>query len=76
MSMDGVHVSSIAGSGKKGYKDGPAGSAMFDSPSGVCVCPADGALIVADTGNNALRRVLNGVVSTIAGGPVDVQPQV
>jgi len=56
VSPGGNDVTKYAGSGKKGYKDGPASKAEFDTPSGICVCPSDGSIIVADTGNNAIRR--------------------
>ena len=46
----------------------PGGAARFDTPSGIALAP-DGTLVVADTGNNAIRRVsLDGLVTTIAGG--------
>lgn len=56
VSPGGNDVVMYAGTGKKGYRDGPASKAEFDSPSGICVCPSDGSIIVADTGNNAIRR--------------------
>ena len=69
-------VSVFAGSGRRGCVDGPAASAAFDNPSGVCVC-ADGSVLVADTGNNCIRVITFGptsagggnkrVVSTLAG---------
>src|SRR5215510_9527250 len=59
-------VTSIAG-GVEGYGDGVEGKAQFNSPSGLAVAP-NGDLIVADTGNNCLRRVpVRGETSTIAG---------
>jgi hypothetical protein len=62
-------VSSFAGSGKKGYLDGPATKAQFDNPTGICTNPSDGAIIIADSGNNAIRMIHNGMVTTLAGGP-------
>ena len=62
-------VRTIAGGGNgPGMADALAGTdARFDTPCGVAVEPS-GALVVADTGNNRLRRVeLNGAVRTIAG---------
>jgi sugar lactone lactonase YvrE len=59
-------VSTIAGSAV-GYADGPATRARFNTPSGLAL-DASGALLVADTGNNAIRRVApDGSVSTLAG---------
>jgi sugar lactone lactonase YvrE/murein DD-endopeptidase MepM/ murein hydrolase activator NlpD len=59
-------LSTIAG-GTRGFHDGPAGAAAFDSPSGVAVDPR-GEIYVADTGNDAIRRIAaDGSVSTVAG---------
>ena len=59
----GGNVSTVAGAGL-GYADGPAISALFDSPCGIVVA-ADGTLIVADTGNQRLRKIANGEVTTL-----------
>jgi sugar lactone lactonase YvrE len=65
ISPEGV-VFTLAG-GDAGFADGVGSAARFDSPSGLAIDP-NGALIVADTGNNAIRRVSrNGEVTTIAG---------
>jgi sugar lactone lactonase YvrE len=62
-------VSTIAGS-TRGFQDGPADVARFDTPSGVTVA-TDGSLYVADTANNAVRHISpDGRVSTIAGRTV------
>jgi len=48
----------VAGqTGVSGFADGDASSAKFNAPVGLKIAP-DGSLIVADTGNNAIRRVL------------------
>jgi sugar lactone lactonase YvrE len=59
-------VSTFAGQpGQPGFADGPAGSARFKDPHGIAV-DAAGNLYVADTGNNALRKITSAdVVSTI-----------
>jgi len=62
ITSDGV-VTTVAGAGL-GYADGPAGSALFDTPCGIVVSP-DGTLIVADTGNHRLRKIANGQVATL-----------
>ena len=62
ISSDGI-VTTVAGAGL-GYADGPASSALFDTPCGIVVSP-DGTLIVADTGNHRLRKIANGQVATL-----------
>lgn len=59
-------ITSIAG-GVEGYGDGAGDKALFNSPSGIAIAP-NGDLIVADTGNNRIRRVpVRGETSTVAG---------
>ncbi len=57
-------VSTVAGNGTPGYIDGDRNTALFDTPSGIVV--ANTGLIVADTGNDCLRKItLEGNVSTL-----------
>lgn len=67
--MDLKGVSSlVAGNPQKsGYQDGAAEEALFCEPSAVCAA-ADGSIYVADTGNQRIRRIYNGQVTTVAGG--------
>jgi sugar lactone lactonase YvrE len=51
-----------------GYQNGPAATAYFNQPSAVAVDGA-GNVYVADTQNNAIRKISAGVVSTFAGAP-------
>jgi len=63
---DGL-VATFAGT-RAGFADGPAAAAAFDSPSALAIDRL-GNLYVADTGNNAIRKVApDGSVSTLAGG--------
>jgi hypothetical protein len=61
-------VTTVAGSGSNGFSgdNGPATSAQLGSPLGVATDSA-GALYIADPGTNRLRKVVNGVISTVAG---------
>lgn len=64
-------VSTLAGTGMPGATDGPGATATFNNPSDLVV-DADGNLLVADSGNNRIRKVAIGAqgevtVSTIAG---------
>lgn len=52
---------------QQGYVDGKGGAARFNSPMSPVRGP-DGAIYVADSGNNCIRRIaLDGTVSTYAG---------
>jgi DNA-binding beta-propeller fold protein YncE len=59
-------VSTVAGSAGYGYVDGPAATAKLKYPEGVAVDSA-GTIYVADTGNQCIRAISAGVVSTVAG---------
>lgn len=60
-------VSTLAGNGERGSRDGAGSAAQFNEPMGLALAP-DGALYVADFGSHTLRRVTaTGQVSTVAG---------
>jgi sugar lactone lactonase YvrE len=62
-------ITTIAGTGTPGFSGdgGVAVAAQFVSPRGIAIDPA-GNVIVADTGNNRIRRIgLDGIITTIAG---------
>lgn len=61
-------VSTLAGSGVRGYTDGDAAVAQFANPQGVAT-DSQGNVFVADTGNGKVRRISpQGVVSTLGDG--------
>lgn len=65
---DGTIVT-VAGAGASGFAGdgGPATSALLDVPDGVAAL-ADGGFLIADTGNDRIRRVsAAGVITTVAG---------
>ena len=60
-------VTTVAGAGRPGYRDGGAIDALFDGPMGLAVA-RDGTIYVADTYNDRIRRIdTDGIVSTVAG---------
>lgn len=64
ISIEDGRVSVVAGSGEAGLSDGGAEQAEFFSPQGIAVGD-DGTVYVSDTGNNAVRKIRNGEVSTL-----------
>jgi serine/threonine-protein kinase len=79
ISPDGI-VSTLAGTGEQGFKDGPAAQAQFRGLALTLAMDPTGNLVVPDGGNHRIRLITpDGVVSTLAGigepgyrdGPVD-----
>jgi sugar lactone lactonase YvrE len=67
-------VTTVAGMGQPGLQDGKGDKAAFDTPSGIAV-GKKGALYVADTSNDAIRKIdKDGVVSTMAVAPEERSP--
>jgi uncharacterized protein (TIGR03437 family) len=62
-------ITTVAGNGTFGFSgdNGPATSAQLNGPSGVAVDSA-GNLYMGDLGNTRIRKVSNGVITTVAGG--------
>lgn len=71
ISPDGT-VQTIAGGATPGYQDGVGTAALFDTPSSI-VINSKGELIIADTRNNAVRKItaLGEVSTLIASDPQD-----
>jgi uncharacterized protein (TIGR03437 family) len=61
-------VTTIAGNGYVSYSgdNGPAANAQLNQPEGVAIDSA-GRIYIADTQNNRVRMIANGVITTIAG---------
>lgn len=60
-------VTTVAGTNQAGFHDGPASTARFSSPVGICLDPA-GNIYVADNGNYRIRKIdPAGNVSTFSG---------
>ncbi|MGW4443617.1 thioredoxin-like domain-containing protein [Streptomyces sp. NPDC004682] len=68
LAADGESVVRRIGSGDRGLTDGAAEQASFNEPQGLALLD-DGAVVVADTVNHALRRLdlTTGEVTTLAG---------
>ncbi|MFF7143606.1 NHL domain-containing thioredoxin family protein [Streptomyces nodosus] len=68
LAADGETVVRRIGSGVRGFSDGPADAAGFNEPQGLALLD-EGAVVVADTVNHALRRLdlATGEVTTLAG---------
>jgi serine/threonine-protein kinase len=65
-----VTVSTLAGTGLPGYKDGPGAEAYFYYPRGIAM-DAQENIYVSDFGNNRIRKIsTDGNVSTIAGNGI------
>lgn len=64
---DGSKVSTLAGTGKRGYKNAVGKKAALNRPTGLAV-GKDGKLYIADTGNNVIRVMdKTGKITVFAG---------
>ncbi|HEX3454161.1 MAG TPA: hypothetical protein VHS03_06010 [Gaiellaceae bacterium] len=71
VATDGT-ITTVAGNGTRGYAGdgGPATAAELDEPFGA-VATSDGGLLIADTGNDVIRRVTpDGTITTVAGNGI------
>ena len=66
-------MTTVAGNGTQGFSGdgGPASSGQLNNPMGVAVGPG-GSIYIADTNNNRIRKVSNGMITTVAGGGVSL----
>jgi len=70
--VSGGTITTVAGNGAYGFSGdgGPATSASLNYPPGVVV-DSVGNLYIADSGNNRIRKVSGGTITTVAGDGVD-----
>ncbi len=68
IALDGT-TTTIAGDGTVGWQDGAAATARFAAPQGVAI-DGSGAIVVTDTDNYRIRRLVGGQVTTVAGDGV------
>ncbi len=68
MVKDGI-ITTVAGNGTEGFDsdDVQATSASLKSPISVTVVPTTGELVIADKDDHRIRKVDNGIITTIAG---------
>jgi uncharacterized protein (TIGR03437 family) len=61
-------ITTVAGNGTQGFSGdrGPAIRAHLNTPEGVAI-DSDGNLYIADTDNGVIRKVSNGIITTVAG---------
>ncbi|HTZ95064.1 MAG TPA: choice-of-anchor D domain-containing protein [Terriglobales bacterium] len=66
---DGGTIFTVAGDGQLGFDgDGPATSVSLAGPTGVSIDPFTGNVLIVDSGNNRVRVITEGQLTTIAGG--------
>jgi cysteine-rich repeat protein len=61
-------ITTVAGTGVAGFSgdNGAATSAMLNSPNGLAI-DSKGSIYIADAGNNRIRKITAGVITTVAG---------
>ena len=57
-------ATTVAGNGVQGFADGAGAAARFDFPFGIVV-DGEGTIVVADTGNHRLLKIVGGQVTTL-----------
>ena len=67
--LSGGVIMTIAGNGSRGYSGdgGPATGASLNAPQGLAV-DSSGNVFIADVGNHRVRKISDGIITTVAGG--------
>ena len=73
VTLDGTATTFAGRMRVAGSLDGALDAARFNGPSDVAVDRSTGAIYVADTLSNRIRRIANGTVSTVAGSAEGLQ---
>jgi len=68
--ISGGGVTTVAGNGIAGFKEGDALAAQFFDPEGIAVDESEN-LFVAEYGNSRIRKIAAGVVTTHAGNGIE-----
>lgn len=68
LTAKGGKLTVAAGGREEGFVDGAAAEALFSNPQGITVSN-DGIIYISDTGNAAIRRLQDGIVTTILYNP-------
>lgn len=63
-------VTTLAGNGTQGFKDGAANYATFNQPLGICISNNNTIVYITEWQNHSVRSIENGIVSTVAGNGI------
>ena len=66
-------TTTITGNGVQGFADGAGADARFNYPYGIVV-DGEGTIVVADTDNHRLRKIVDGQVTTLTGSSNQARP--
>ncbi len=64
--IEPTYLTTFAGNGEPGFTNGAGASVRFNNPVDVAIAP-DGTTYVADLSNHAIRKIVKGLVTVLAG---------